>query len=228
MIEVIERPIIFSAPMVMAILDGSKTQTRRVIKRIGGIGPVTEFQRSDTPGYDWAMRDKCMRWHEFTNAELLKRCIYGTRGSRLWVRETWQCFRRTSYEYDEWEEMESTKDIGTYGLPEVGSVVYKADNKSLLNKWFPSIHMPRWASRISLEVAGIRVERLHDIAEDDAVAEGVKITDEYTGCADDINPYKHAWSSVYESIYRSVYESINGKGSWDLNPFVWVIDFRKI
>src|SRR6185312_1413488 len=85
-----EKPILFSAEMVRAILSGSKSQTRRVINRVNGIGPVTEFQRSDTPGYDFIMRDREMRWNDLRAADAVKRSPKGQRGDRLWVQESYR------------------------------------------------------------------------------------------------------------------------------------------
>ena len=177
-----ERSILFSAPMVRAILGGRKTQTRRPVKNLGfvpGIGHVLNGS------------DDSSEWPDF--------CPHGKTGDRLWVRETF--------------------------LQDTEGFIYRADgdfegNAKILGGWRPSIYMPRWASRILLEVTNVRVERLHDISEEDAIAEGVQITDEYTGCADDIDSHAHA--------YKFLWDSTNGKGSWDLNPFVWVIEFRRI
>lgn len=178
-----ERPILFSAPMVRALLDGSKTQTRRVFKaKNGGVWP----HKNDLPG---------MR-------QILRNCPYGQPGDRLWVRETWA--------------------YGTHAMaskdPEAeGPWVYAADNMQahgrLCDRWSPSIHMFRTASRITLEITGVRVERLHDISEADAVAEGVGIR-----C--------HSPMAVLE--YSMLWESINGPGSWEANPWVWVVEFKRV
>lgn len=220
--EIKERPILFSAPMVRAILDGRKSQTRRVVNRLrkfGSIsGPLTEFGKSDTQGYDWHFRDKGMRWHDIDEARLLDLCPHGKIGDRLWVRETWQGYQRTSYEYDEWEAAESIKDVTEGGFL---SFVYKADGENYPDKWFPSIHMPRIASRILLEITDVRVERLQDISEDDAIAEGVSNTESFKGIGvDDEMANRYA--------YRELWQSINGQGSWDINPWVWVIEFKRI
>lgn len=208
-----ERPIIFSSPMVRAILDGRKTQTRRVIK------------------------EKLMRG-EGAN---VNNCPYGKPGDRLWVRETWQ----GPLFYDEIpEDWNSDK----YKTPEY--CYYKASGDScdftdsddnFVERWSPSIHMPRWASRILLEVTNVRVERLHDISEEDAIAEGLKaITkdgktikygipdrDGYPG-NDDTGWDWCDWNVSPVSAYKMLWESINGQGSWDLNPFCWVIEFKVI
>ena len=181
-----ERPIIFSAPMVMAILDGRKTQTRRIVKNAhmmtvdGEMVPIAAL------------------------------CPYGQPGARLWVREAWGAlphmlggFQRESLRYRADGEYQNEHDAW---------------------RWRPSIHMPRWASRITLEITGVRVERLQDISEADAVAEGCK----------SIRPelmldgliVRLGRSAVEE--FRLAWEEIHGGGSWEKNPWVWVIEFRKL
>jgi hypothetical protein len=211
------RPILFSTPMVQALLDGRKTQTRRVMK-------FSEFGISDTPGYDWHFRDKRALWQDQTHARMLSRCPYGQVGDQLWVRETFLADERDStlavMAVDGFcvgkPPTDKFKDVGTY-----------ADVGSLLQVGFwakkPSIHMPRWASRITLEITGVRLERLQDISESDAMAEGI-IKDADGGYASD----KHSmhYSDHPIESYAALWESINGADSWELNPWVWVIEFR--
>ena len=197
--EVKERPILFSAPMVRAILDGRKSQTRRVVDRFSRFGNVRQFEPSNTPGYDFHFRDKKGLWQDFRKPDLLKLCPYGQPGDRLWVRETWapMCSFDPS--------------------PETGAV-YKADNhlsqKAIAAKWTPSIHMPRWASRITLEISTVRVERLQDISEADAKSEGC--------------PCYETPDGTCSYWFRELWESINGAGSWAANPWVRVVDFRRL
>jgi len=179
-----ERPILFSAPMVRAILAGQKTQTRRVMKKL----PPQKFGCSHSIkdcifGKGWSFNDA--RGNCACDGV---RCPYGEPGDRLWVRETW------------------AHAIG-------GGFHYKADYGHSDWLWKPSIHMPRRASRITLEVAGVRVERLQDISEADAYAEGVEAT-EY-GQFPAPSAFKYLW------------ESINGPESWISNPWVWVVEFKK-
>jgi hypothetical protein len=186
-----ECPIIFSGPMVRAILAGQKTQTRRVVKVRGGSDPVVvdgkvwKPARVDYSGYI--------------------QCPYGFPGDRLWVREAW-C-----------EPFYLTHDI------DCEQVGYRADNPESINgqviKWKPSIFMPRWASRITLSVVSVRVERLQDITIDDVIAEGV--------FADFDPPDGHGFRSEARNLYEKLWESINGPGSWDANPWVWVIEFER-
>ena len=207
------RPILFSGPMVRAILSGNKTQTRRVINRVNGLGSVTCFGGSETDGYDFALRDRRDMWNEFREDELLNLCPYGVPGDELWVRETW----RPLCEFDP--------------SPETGAA-YWADSHAGLErrngdaKWRPSIHMPRWASRITLTVKAVRVERLQDISEADAIAEGVELTQQSQGLY-----YKHPsdqrMTAVASLAFQWLWESINGPDSRDANPWVWVLDFER-
>lgn len=208
------RPILFSGPMVRAILAGNKTQTRRVVDRVKGLGHVTCFDGSETTGYDFALRDRRGMWNEFREDDLLRLCPFGVPGDELWVRETWS-------------PIPEMKPSGYFTDPKwIGRTAwYAADNDKPMwgGKWKPSIHMPRSASRITLEVTGVRVERLNDISHEDAIAEGVTSTKwakKPLGLREKAYPlsvlaYSHLW------------ESINGPGSWDANPPVWVVEFAR-
>lgn len=194
-----ERPILFSAPMVRAILEGQKTQTRRVVK-----------PRKD-------LNFGCLlKPHELAgevNAGDYMNCPYGQPGDRLWVRETWQ---GPLLDGDTMEnEYRGSPD--DFHKPEY--CVYAADggptpefitqDDELVCRWRPSIHMPRWACRILLEITGVRVERLKNVSHEDAMAEGM------------------AWDdAVYD--YSRLWEALNGQGSWDANPWVWVIEFKQV
>lgn len=188
-----ERPILFSAPMVRAILGGTKTQTRRVCKG--------QRERSSSADFQ------------------IGRCPYGLPGDRLWVRESWS----THTCFDDVPPMHLT----------TRSLHYFADGDCQTGRKRPSIHMPRWASRITLEVTGIRVERLNDISEEDAIAEGVykRIGDCALGNVVE-TPFGH--EAIYLSrgqakmTYIQLWESINGIGSWAANPLVWIIEFRRL
>jgi hypothetical protein len=182
-----ERPILFSAPMVRALLNGNKTQTRRIVKRLE--------VRDGMPEPEWA--------------SLLKCCPYGQPGDRLWVRET---FNRTNPGGND------------------GHYFFRATEANEFPDaiWKPSIHMPRWASRITLEVTGVRVDRLQDISESDAVAEGCAKNHNgyYWGAPHPVSGLKQMASAV--GAYRDLWESINGPGSWDLNPWVWCVSFKVV
>lgn len=210
-----ERPILFSAPMVRAILDGRKTQTRRIVN-LRDLAWMDEHQ---------GLREPC-------NAE---RCPYGQPGDRLWVRESG------------WERPERTSQMMREGADTWAPYYYAADGEDgeQLRAWGfkvrPSIHMPRWASRITLEITSVRVERLNDISPDDAIEEGLKaITkdgktvkygipdhDGRPG-TDDIGwPWQELRISPVDA-FRHLWESINGAGSWAANPWVWVVEFKRL
>ena len=202
-----ERPILFSGPMVKAILDGSKTQTRRGVKQ----DREGLLDCKPTPAWDafW----QCVA------------CPYGKPGDRLWVRETWQgplvddfeSFVANPDKFQNPEFCEYAADGGP--APEFITV-----DDEIVQRWRPSIHMPRWASRILLEVTGVRVEKLRDISESDAKAEGARSADPATGRECVLDPSMGS----YRLHYRDIWESINGPGSWDANPWVWVIEFKVI
>jgi hypothetical protein len=138
--------------------------------------------------------------------EVRSACPYGQPGDRLWVRETWGEFRR-----------------------EPGRPIYRADDPLALgssNPWKPSIHMPRCYSRITLEITGVRVERLQDISEADAKAEGAPCVDEVSG--HEVLFPQHSKAGTYRLGYRALWEQINGPGSWDANPWVWVVCFKRV
>lgn len=201
-----ERPILFSAPMVRAILDGRKTQTRRVVK------PQPIADERFVGGY---CIDRKGRQTSVEAPYVGRDCPYGQPDDRLWVREAWSthaCF----------------DSISPAGLT-TRSIHYLADGKVLSGKGRPSIHMPRLASRITLEITGVRVERLQDISEDDCWAEGIESVDGIFDdqihaiakrigcCAEDAKP-----------TYCALWESINGDGSWEANPWVWVVEFKRV
>lgn len=198
-----ERPILFSAPMVRAILDDRKTQTRRIIKNIGIVPGIGEVLNGS---------DDAKEWPDF--------CPYGKQGDRLWVREThWM---------DKRDILCAVMDLDGFAADAhpAGRNKFVKDFHSLKNNKFwkkrPSIHMPRIVSRILLEITGVRVERLQDISECDAKAEGSYVCDYFGRRLLD----QSSNQGCYKWGYRSIWESINGTGSWDLNPFVWVVEFK--
>lgn len=201
-----ERPILFSAPMIQAILNGTKTQTRRVAKRTAA-GHVKE-----TGGH--------RRWH-IADFDAYLACPYGQPGDRLWVRETWAAPHS--------EDGRPPRAIQCDQM----RIHYLASESRGGLVWRPSIHMPRWASRITLEITSVRVERLWEVSEADAVSEGVgSITVSDGGESRWVNynqPESKGCSfGDARSSYRSLWEEINGQGSWDLNPWVWVVEFKRL
>lgn len=210
-----ERPILFSGPMVAALLAGRKTVTRRMAKDVTG----------DTVPY-WP------GWKHDGDFVRPEHCPYGQPGDRLWVRETWRAWAlvgagdlwRVQYAADE-----AHRDLV------VGDVIPTDWEcpRACARGNAPGIHMPRWASRLTLEVTSVRVERLHDITEEDARAEGVERHPE---------PFTSGWrnyepSPAFESVayhaaaresFASLWRAINGIESWDSNPYVWRIEFRRV
>lgn len=202
-----ERPILFSGPMVRAILDGRKTMTRRVINwRSDRADEVHDGEGQGNSLFE--MRDGgWWPYYVYDNIEIPLECPY--KADRLWVRETWKPTR-------------SAINDNTY-------VRYRADDSRLEvehslagsqnDRWRPSIHMYRWASRLELEVTDVRVERLQDISEDDATAEGV----DAVSLAD--VPRQATWSRRQD--FAHLWDSLNKKRDygWDTNPWVWVVAF---
>ena len=194
-----ERPILFSGPMVRAILEGRKTQTRRVVKP----QPPTAFvtvRVEDGTQFSWCLRNQsAFDLPESAADWLTLRCPYGVPGDRLWVRETWG----------------SCTTNGTVCSGYRADVALRPEIEAGVDRWRPSIHMPRWASRLLLEVKAVRVERLQEISEDDAFAEGISGGD---------------WLGNPVGTYRELWDSINAKRghSWESNPWVWVVEFERV
>lgn len=206
-----ERPILFSGEMVRAILEGRKYQTRRVVTKWNT--PWTKHC-ADPEGYEVAV-GKTIEKRPWT-AESAKNliCPYGRPGDSLWVRETWAAYHLTSTEYDEYDEVDSDY----HRKPENGdSIVYRADGKNFPDAWRPSIFMPRWASRVNLEVTHVRVERIQDICGMDCIGEGIKASG---------NSSDGEWRA--RKKFKELWDSINGKRGfgWEANPWVWAIYFK--
>lgn len=236
-----EKSIIFNGEMVRAILDGRKAQTRRVVKG----NPLALLLNGDreTMTYEDCYGD---------SRPIEELCPYGQKGDCLWVRETWvKIFNTWPIEENnfhiEYKADSNAKYPGEWPAEEGGDPECP--------KWRPSIHMPRWASRITLEIVDIRVERLQDISEKDAKAEGVaplfdeKTQRERPECRSDYylnylwhgnfacglgNKKSDAWPYQYSGYekardsFSSLWEMIHGPGSWKSNPWVWAIEFKRI
>lgn len=205
-----ERGIIFNGEMVRAILDGRKTQTRRVMK----VQPSDGFHPTHN-GYDLDLNA-----HWYTPGVVDKNgylqpakkdvfgvadenegytCPFGAVGDRIWVRETF-C------------------PVPDHEEPAgCSAILYAADGNGPYGKWVPSIHMPRWASRLTLEITCVRVERLRDLSEDDAKSEGI------TPPSGGVLP---GWE--YRINFRDLWMSIYGSENWEANPWVWVIEFKVV
>lgn len=221
-----ERPILFSAPMVRAILEGRKTQTRRVIK------PQPDSVVNRKIALHHVAPDSLVDWTKRI------RCPHGKPGERLWVKETHRFENPAELiGVDDWRmDCRYDADGNTRYIYEADvPIETKHFQKLATGKLRPSIFMPRWASRITLEIESVRVERLQDISEENAKAEGVQ-----SGWYDDHGetPGRYLYFTDADGsgtghakpseAYRLLWESINGPGSWDENPFVWVITFRKL
>ena len=185
-----ERPIPFIGPMVRAILDGRQTQTRRVVK-LPLKDPLTGGEVAGCEANSLLRQGNRL-------------CPYGQPGDRLWVRETFKLNAtldgiRTTYRADDSEAYLYPPESWD-GIPDD-------------NHWRQPIIMPRWASRIILEITAVRVERLNDISDTDAIREGIPDYPDFTGDSP-VDDYSALW------------DSINGPGSWSANPWVWVIEFR--
>ncbi len=205
-----EKPILFSMPMVQALLDGRKTMTRRIVKFdhkpwLNPL-PVVEYARDGMPIWFSSPPTDQIRQSDYFDEGYP--CQYGRPGDRLWVRETWNqvhCVGNGAW-IPVAAPRQKSKARLVYGSGAKGQIAHGGP-------WRSPIHMPRWASRITLELTGVRVERLHDITEDDAIAEGV--------------PGSHV-DGWRRDEFRVLWDSINGKGSWKSNPWVWAIEFRRI
>jgi len=226
-----EKPILFSGPMVRAILEGRKTQTRRVVKPAVPEDRVKDctVSISKLPFGDVTWWPKC----DYPVLMAGRRNPFGDPGDRLWVRETWG--------------------------PCDGGVCYRASEEPAVcpdgGKWKPSIFLPRWASRITLEITDVRVERVQDITDEDAQSEGIFWTDYSRACGhfgawqdvgscpapDESHPVRPGWywrktKSSMECLgsarfaFANLWDSINSKRGfgWYANPWVWVISFRRV
>jgi hypothetical protein len=266
-----ERPILFSAPMVRALLSGRKTQTRRVVKPqpgpyAGGVRPGHTAKHpapyldsycsepKTTANPRGMSRDWCWWTEDDRQGPMIARCLYGEPGDRLWVRETW-CPLIPEHFHESGKPRDFLSD--RYGTPRRNGAAYRADSMRLdggklredfdsercrkelgYPRWTPAIHMPRWASRLTLEVTGVRVERLQAITEEDARAEGASSGLPDDGRASDIalNEWcrwtkrldPRAGVGSQRGAFAYLWEKINGRGAWAVNPWVWVVEFRRV
>lgn len=224
-----ERGMIFNGEMVRAILDGRKTQTRRIIKDCTvGRDQISKFIQ---------IEKKFIGCYPEDVPELIRECCpYGVQGDRIWVREAFRVHSRATdvatlvykaSERNSWTEQ-------THRVP-----VAVCNKPATPEKWTPSLHMPRWASRILLEITDVRVERLNAISPEDAESEGLERTN-FTGFGDEpglpsypepdvyFDPLKKQWKEYPPEAFAGLWESIYGEGSWQANPWVWVIEFKRV
>lgn len=228
-VQLMERPVLFKGEMVRAILDGRKTQTRRIIY---GRSHDRIDEYIDATNYGVAKDFK------FTAPSF---CPYGVAGDRLWVRETFQVI----------DDPAAENPIRRGPNDERFVVDYKSDNPTRImdsiprnlptaRRWKPSIFMPRWASRITLEITNVRVERLQEITGEDAKAEGVSLWDTSTWLGEEENgrvtsydpstahPGRPHFRITKRTAHATLWDSINGNGAWEKNPWVWVVEFKRI
>lgn len=244
-----ERGMIFNGEMVRALLDGRKTQTRRIMKPQPGPCPrgghwwpsnvfktmlhVEEEMQNDKGGWGGLVGDACP---------------FGDVGDRIWVRETWATLGNEDGCCVDWEgnlckgDERSAARIyrasceqrpGDYGLWSIPDDAYwKPHTKEhkFEGAWRPSIHMPRWASRITLEITDVRVERLNAISEEDAEAEGIDMEALYDSqdCYDCIADHNMTGRPTVTGAFKYLWESIYGEESWKANSWVWVIEFKRV
>lgn len=242
-----DRPILFSGPMVRALLAGTKTQTRRIVKFDG----LLDFERGEDG-----------KWHFRTAGGVtVVRCPYGVPGDRLWVRETCRAEelsrppqhraatrleratlgRTTTIDLDEmdgidgvryladdtWAKIENTPDAAEKWS---SLYYYRGRGKAGIGNTVTAIHMPRWASRLSLEITDVRIERPHDISEADAEAEGIRepsLGDLHMidrGVASSV-PRAQAPPLV---LWEFLWKHVNGHAAWDANPWVWAVTFKRV
>jgi hypothetical protein len=245
------RPVLFSAPMIRALLEARKTQTRRPVLCLGGIRRGDQWAGPGNPvsgrlvyhdggawdaevlGRDWGIRGP------------IAKCPYGQPGDLLWVRETWAHYhtinhiRRTdgrafsevsdglaAYRADGFDTIDDLRDhIRLMSGMDLEAIEIRDD------KWIPSIFMKRWASRLTLELTDVRVERLQDISTHDSIEEGIDHRCQKCG-------YTHRDANIHfdhdlcgepmptaPDAYRGVWETINGPETWDANPWVWALTF---
>lgn len=216
-----ERPIIFNADMVRAILDGRKTQTRRPVK------PIKH------PFGHWLSVDDVAG--EMIGGTGAVSCPFGLKRQRLWVRETWNHANYPGCNYEAGTPVFYRADY----LNDPWGADWERNPEGMRRKWRPSIHMPRTASRINLEITEVRVERLQDISGNDAIAEGLVTLSKDCGRTwkyglPDSDGLPHGagwawrdWEQDPRCAYKRLWESIYGADSWAENPWVWVVEFRR-
>lgn len=230
-----DRPILFSAPMVRSLLAGTKTQTRRVLGRLRRFGVVTEFGPTDTRGYDWHFRDPQMRWHDLRHPELLKALPWQV-GDRLYLREAWRTFISLddTAPRDLWSP-EQERGAGIYyeaggnlsitkGIAGREWLLGDGEMPAGAGRFRQGMHMPRWASRLTLTVTEVRVQRVQEISGSDAEAEGIFL-----------HVAEHSLDKIFRgersetaiNRYSELWDSLNADRGfgWSTNPWVTATSF---
>lgn len=239
-----ERALVMSPFSIPHILDGSKTQTRRLLT-------LTEFDHSRTEGYDWCFRDKRMCWNDVNHDRLLELCPYGKVGDHLWIKEAWRSWPRVCHEDEQDDDhahdehckqiyvaYKATPRLGFRAEPDGKEITYLEEstplerNPNLLGPWNNPRFMPKWAARIRLVLTEVRVQSLQDISEADAKAEGCPpFFERYEGIGRDqrICTGELAREQPYRACYACIWDEINGdRALWSTNPWVWALTFRRI
>lgn len=248
-----ERPTLFSAPMVRAILEGRKTVTRRVVKPYRKHPIVNLADAEPTLGYSGRHNDPASWGYEFLDdgapaplSAWPELCPYGQPGDQMGVKETffawgrWETRFSTKKGRDEWHFIDMTLECGkdylyaADGVSDTQAFVKRRSSVTPIYWKRPAIFMPRAVSRITPEVTGVRVDRLQDITPDQAISEGIEGTRPSDLCTTTWRDYSMSERDPFEwfgnpvDSFRSLWESINGAGSWDANPWVWVVEFKRI
>lgn len=220
-----ERPILFNGAMVRAILAGQKTQTRRVVKVppafdfIGGAGDDQHDPRN------WGAEDENALWWALAagpDTDRVLACPFGQPGDRLWVREAHAIFSAHGQHRGDGKRWGPWGGLPTTVSEDGEQIAYYREGFDRCDpgRWRPSIHMPRWACRLVLEITDVRVERLQAISEADAIAEGLTQTKAGGWLP---GPCEHP-----EWAFHQLWNQVYGESSWDSNPWVWVITFKRI
>lgn len=222
-----ERGIIMSGPLIAPTMDGRKSKTRRVVpdlpdwvikttERVENVGPWFHFIANHPEGKCGHKKCGCIGSERGEQPSMWTvRCPYGEPGDQLWVREMWNC-----------GTMPRQGRRVNVCFPKVGKKDVRLKNDTEIEqweryknkRWVPSIHMPRWASRIQLEIISVRVERLQDLTEEDAIAEGMPALPNSEWYPTWVKTFLHYWNGL----------NADRGFEWDANPWVWVIEFRRI
>lgn len=233
------RPILMSGLMVKAILEGRKTQTRRIVKPqpqesfSQDYGPDGEPTKRRCYGWVWVPRDDGP-WYSVNHPPILNACPYGKLDDRLWVRETWRCNHiggmRIEYkaggaclEFEDWPDDVAPPYIKPDAPSQIKRTTQQLAGEKIPDAWRPSIHMPRWASRLTLRVESVQVERLQEITEEDADREGCH--------ADDFRPDPNTEYASSREVFAALWDKLNANRpgcSWADSPWVWVVSFSKV
>jgi len=205
-----ERPIIFNSEMVRAVMEGRKVQTRRIVDKVRPDNCLVVRKPTKT---------KCGIHTHVLDAVEQGICPFGAVGDRLWVRETWSEDFANYYPNDRvWYAADDDRRLDIEVVDGVRGIYSPESDVHVTFRWRPSIHMPRWASRITLEITGVRVERLTALSDDDARNEG---------CPAQL-PHNPEDEHQARTWFRGLWSELYGEESWQANPWVWVIEFKRV